>query len=83
MLILCLELIKGRLGMMTVEIRKLFFFIVTNLIEKSPVSAKSSADRASRHRDAWRSPDLLDFSPHSGREVAPSHNKDCGRLGQN
>ena len=38
MLILCLELIKGRLGMMNVEIRKLFFYIVTNLIDKSPVS---------------------------------------------
>ena len=38
MLILCLELIRGRLGVMSAEIRKLFFIILTTLIEKSPVS---------------------------------------------
>lgn len=37
-LILCLELIRGRLGVMSAEIRKLFFIILTTLIEKSPVS---------------------------------------------
>ena len=38
MLILCLELVRGRLGVMSADIRKLFFFILTTLIEKSPVS---------------------------------------------
>lgn len=38
MLILCLELIRGRLGVMSAEIRKLFFIILTTLIEKSPDS---------------------------------------------
>ena len=38
MLILCLELVRGRLGVMSAEIRKLFFYILTTLIEKSPVS---------------------------------------------
>ncbi|XP_068742186.1 transformation/transcription domain-associated protein-like isoform X1 [Montipora capricornis] len=38
MLILCLELIRGRLGVMTADIRKHFFFILTTLIEKSPDS---------------------------------------------
>lgn len=38
MLILCLELIRGRLAVMSAEIRKLFFIILTTLIEKSPVS---------------------------------------------
>jgi len=33
-----LELIRGRLGVMSAEIRKLFFIILTTLIEKSPVS---------------------------------------------
>ncbi|XP_015774341.1 PREDICTED: transformation/transcription domain-associated protein-like [Acropora digitifera] len=36
MLILCLELVRGRLGVMSADIRKLFFFILTTLIEKSP-----------------------------------------------
>ena len=40
MLILCLELIRGRLGVMSAEIRKMFFIILTTLIEKSPVSTK-------------------------------------------
>ena len=38
MLILCLELVRGRLGVMSADVRKLFFFILTTLIEKSPVS---------------------------------------------
>ncbi|XP_048580263.1 transformation/transcription domain-associated protein isoform X2 [Nematostella vectensis] len=38
MLTLCLELIKNRLGIMSPEVRKLFFFIITTLIEKSPDS---------------------------------------------
>ncbi|XP_074624680.1 transformation/transcription domain-associated protein-like isoform X2 [Acropora palmata] len=36
MLILCLELVRGRLGVMSADVRKLFFFILTTLIEKSP-----------------------------------------------
>ena len=38
MLILCLELIRSRLGIMNVEMRRLFFVILSTLIEKSPVS---------------------------------------------
>lgn len=38
MLILCLELIRSRLGVMNVEMRRLFFVILSTLIEKSPVS---------------------------------------------
>ena len=38
MLIVCLELIRSRLGIMNVEMRKLFFIILSTLIEKSPVS---------------------------------------------
>ena len=37
MLILCLELIKSRLGVMNAQIRELFFIIIKTLIEKSPV----------------------------------------------
>lgn len=37
MLILCLELIKSRLGVMSIQIRELFFIIIKTLIEKSPV----------------------------------------------
>ena len=38
MLILCLELIRSRLGVMNGEMRRLFFVILSTLIEKSPVS---------------------------------------------
>ncbi|CAH3023319.1 unnamed protein product [Porites evermanni] len=38
MLILCLELIRSRLGIMNVEMRRLFFVILSTLIEKSPDS---------------------------------------------
>jgi hypothetical protein len=38
MLITCVDLVKSRLGAMDGEARKLFIFILAQLIEKSPVS---------------------------------------------
>jgi hypothetical protein len=37
MLITCVDLVKSRLGAMDGEARKLFIFILAQLIEKSPV----------------------------------------------
>ena len=38
MLVTCVDLVKSRLGAMDNEARKLFIFILAQLIEKSPVS---------------------------------------------
>ena len=74
MLILCLELIRGRLAVMSVEIRKLFFIILTSLIEKSPVSGRQSflycwsvLRRTMKIRDVY----LFIFVPRTPNFCAP------------